>query len=88
MNTRFLELLVDTHTERMLRERKERASKKELGEDVYTMFCVWCHANKISEEINNTDIFKKYLEETQTYLTYSQRRHLAIKYFGFKEDAS
>lgn len=83
---RFYKILHEMRNERVERERRERETRQALGEDVYTLFWVWCQAKRHGQDTDNPKVFGQYLKDNEIELTFWQRKHLAEKYFGYKYD--
>lgn len=81
---RFYKILGEMRNERIERERRERETRQALGEDIYTIFWVWCQAKWHGKFTTNIRLFDKYCKDNNIELTFWQRKHLAEKYFGYK----
>lgn len=79
---KFYTVLKEMRNQRTAREQRERNNRKVLGEDIYTLFWVWCQAADRGKDIANTALFGQYLKDNKIELTFWQRKHLAEKYFG------
>ena len=81
---RFYSILRDMRNERVERERRERETSKALGEDVYTLFWVWCQAKRHGQDTDNDKVFSQYIKENNIELSFWQKKYLAEKYFGYR----
>lgn len=79
----FEKQIADMRASRIRQEQEEHTQKKLTGETIYIDFCVWCNAFRKSQGKTDPDVFAEYLKETETQLTFTQRKHLIEKYFGY-----
>lgn len=81
---RFYSILREMRNERVERERRERETRQALGEDVYTLFWVWCQAKRHGQDTDNDKVFSQYLKDNNIELSFWQKKYLAEKYFGYR----
>ena len=76
----------------MLREENERRLKKQYwerqhrkirGEDIYSLYCVWCNGFANEKAKTNARVFAKWLKNEKIELTQFQRKWLLENRFGF-----
>lgn len=81
----FKTLLTQVNNERIKDEGRERRRREFTGENIYTLFWVWCNTQKDSVELRQTpEVFGEWLKRENITLTFWQRKHIAEKYFGYE----
>ena len=80
----FDTMIKEIHDERVAYERHSRKLAQIKGENIYTLFCIWCNAFRNGEGKTNPNEFALFLKTENIGITPTQRRYLAEKYFGYK----
>ena len=70
--------------ERQKKETQERQRNENLGENVYTQYCLYCNAYLTEESKTNEEQFMAWLKKKWKMLNFFQLKHLREKYFGYK----
>lgn len=83
MDEEFYNIVSEIHTERMAQQAQEWKTQQALGEDIYTMFCVWCNGYRNGNGKDSAKVFGAYLKAQGIELDFCQKKHLAEKYFGY-----
>lgn len=78
---KFEEELTIENRARQSKRQSEFIRRETNGENIYTLFWVWCQAYK-----ENTDekTFRRFLKQENKTLNFWQEKYLNEKYFGYK----
>ena len=80
MVDKYSRKLRDMRTSDSIRLQKEYEQRVYDGEDMFTLFKLWCLA--FEHDMTNIDTFRAYLKVEQITLTKHQENYLTNKYFG------
>lgn len=80
----FEKLITQVNNERIKDEVRERHRREFTGENIYTLFWVWCNTQKNSVELRKTPkVFGEWLKSENITLTSVQRKAIAENHFGY-----
>lgn len=80
----FETLITQVHNERIKDEVRERHRREVTGENIYTLFWVWCNTQKDSAKLRQTpEVFGEWLKRENITLTFWQRKSIAENHFGY-----
>ena len=71
------------HNSRVRQEAWQREQNRIRGVYIYSDFCIWCNCQGREDWKKNAKMFARWLKETDTELTFYQRKNIAENYFGF-----
>lgn len=80
----FYEQLKEAHSEKLSGDRDYLRKRKLYGDDIYTLYCIWCNAFKQGKGKENPYLFAQFLWSENITLSFWQRKHIAETYFGYK----
>jgi hypothetical protein len=66
------------------RERQQALTDSLNGEAEYTRFKCWCNAFKNGNGQTDAKVFAEYLKEESRELSFTAKKHLLEKYFGYE----
>ena len=72
--------------EKRQEENTKSQNRKFLGENIYTLFCVWCNAFNNNNGKNNIKLFERFLSQENYQVNDYQLKYLKEKYFKGKDN--
>lgn len=80
----FENLIMQVHNEKLKNEVYTQNKRELLGENIYTLFWVWCNTKKDGKELRKSPkVFGEWLKKENIILKPYQRKAIAENHFGY-----